>query len=220
MGRPVIVARDVHAGYEASAVLRGVNLDVACGEVVAMTGRSGSGKSTLLYCLAGILRPTNGSIEVAGQSLVGLAETELTAIRRRNFGFVLQFGRLVADLTAKENVSLPMRLNGIGRTEAENAAVDALAEMGISELAHRRAGSLSGGEQQRVAVARALIHSPNVIFADEPTGALDSANGRRVLDLLLASARSRRATVVLVTHDDQVARAADRQIRLADGLVE
>lgn len=211
-------ADDVHFGYgDEDAVLKGVTVDVAPGEVVALLGPSGSGKSTLLHCLAGILVPTSGRVLLGDQPLSELDEKGRTHVRRQSFGFVLQFGRLMADLTAVENVSFPLRLLGTRRRPAEEAALDALEAVGLRDKAHRRAASFSGGEQQRAAVARALIHDPAVIFADEPTGALDSSNGAVVIEALLTMARTRGSAVVLVTHDESVAAAADREVRLVDG---
>lgn len=210
-------ADDVHFSYDGTAVLNGISMQVDPGETVALLGPSGSGKSTLLYCLAGILVPTEGRVTFDGRALSEVGDKQRTLIRRRSFGFVLQFGRLMADLTAAENVSFPLRLLGTRRGPAEEAARAALETVGLGDKADRRAATLSGGEQQRAAVARALIHEPSVVFADEPTGALDSSNGAVVMDALLAMARVRGASVVLVTHDEAVAAAADRQVRLGDG---
>lgn len=213
-------ARTLQATYGEATVLHGVDLDVCEGEVLALLGPSGSGKSTLLYCLAGVLVPSKGSVLVGAVDLATLPESERTRLRRQHFGFVLQFGRLVADLTVLENVSLPLRLNGAPRKVAEKQARESLAQVGLSAHADRRSASLSGGEQQRAAVARALIHEPAVVFADEPTGALDSTNGAVVLDLLLSIARDRGSAVVMVTHDEPLATQADRCVRLRDGRID
>lgn len=213
----MLVAEDVCFAYGETQVLRGVSLDVAPGEVVALLGPSGSGKSTFLYCLAGVLVPTGGRVCYDGLDIAGGSDRERTAIRREHFGFVLQFGRLVADLTAVENASFPLRLLGVPRAEAEQRGLAALAVVGLDSKATRRAASLSGGEQQRVAVARALVHGPGVVFADEPTGALDSTNGALVMDCLTSAARDLGAAVVLVTHDESVAQQADRRVYLSDG---
>ncbi|WP_370289358.1 ABC transporter ATP-binding protein [Nocardioides sp.] len=210
---------DLHFSYDGNVVLDGVGLGVDRGETVALVGPSGSGKSTLLYCLAGILVPAHGSVVFDGQVLGELDEKERTLLRRRSFGFVLQFGRLMADLTATENVSFPLRLLGVKRAAAEAAAREALDAVGLADRGERRAATLSGGEQQRAAVARALIHEPAVVFADEPTGALDTANGAVVMDALLSTARQRGAAVVLVTHDPAIAAGADRRIHLRDGRI-
>lgn len=213
-------AIDIHHSYGEREVLRGVSLEVTQGEVLALLGPSGSGKSTLLYCLAGVLVPSAGSVLVGDLDLVTADDDTRTRARRETFGFVLQFGRLVGELTAVENASIPLRLLGRRRREAEAAAREALAAVGVADLAGRRASTLSGGEQQRVAVARALIHDPAVVFADEPTGALDSANGELVMGCLVDMARERGSAVVLVTHDESIAAQAHREIRMRDGLME
>ncbi len=216
----MLTCSDVHYAYAGTPVLRGVDLTVAGGEVVALLGPSGSGKSTLLYCLSGVLVPTQGSIELAGERLEELDDDARTRLRGRSCGFVLQFGRLVGELTAVENAAFPLRLLGSSRRTAEAQARAALADVGVDHLADRATASLSGGEQQRVAVARALVHRPAVVFADEPTGALDTENGERVLERLTGMARDRGSAVVLVTHDEGLALRADRVVRMRDGLVE
>ena len=215
----MILVEDLRFDYGADAVLRGVDVRVAAGEVVALTGPSGSGKSTLLNCVAGILSGWSGRIELAGRSIDGLSEKDLAAIRRRDFGYVLQFGRLVPELTAVENVGLPLRLLGTRRAEAERAALATMERVGVAELASQSSGTLSGGQQQRVAVARALVHRPKIIFADEPTGALDSVNSANVLGFLMEQVRSLGTTVLMVTHDEDVARRADRVVHLLDGRI-
>lgn len=190
------------------------------GEVVAVTGPSGSGKSTLLLCLAGVLQPDAGEVTFDGRRLSELSETERTTVRRREFGLVLQFGQLVPELTAAQNVALPLLLDGADTKPAHEVAVSWLERLGVAELAAALPGELSGGELQRVAVARALVTRPKVIFADEPTGALDTVNGAQVLSILLSTAREQGATVVLVTHDNRVAAHADREVVLRDGEVE
>lgn len=215
----MILVEDLRFDYGADAVLRGVDVRVAAGEVVALTGPSGSGKSTLLNCVAGLLSGWSGRIELAGRSIAGLSERELAAIRRRDFGYVLQFGRLVPELTAVENVGLPLRLLGTRRAEAERVALATMERVGVAELASQSSGTLSGGQQQRVAVARALVHRPKIIFADEPTGALDSVNSANVLGFLMEQVRSLGTTVLMVTHDEDVARRADRVVHLLDGRI-
>lgn len=187
-------------------------------EIVAVTGSSGSGKSTLLLCLAGILVPQTGRIAVAGQRLDGAAADERSSIRRQHLGLVFQFSELVAELTLAENVALPLELLGSRRRAAAAAAHELLEELGIGELAGRYPAQVSGGQAQRAAVARALVHAPAVVLADEPTGALDVENAARVLELLLTAARRRGTAVVLVTHDPLVAARADRAVDLS-GLV-
>lgn len=215
----MIVARDVDYSYGEAKVLDGISVTVDDGECVALLGPSGSGKSTLLYCLAGILMPSHGEVELDGVRMGDLSERARTALRARHCGFVLQFGRLVGDLTAVENVSLPLRLLGVRRSEATRSAMSRLDALGIDHLARRKVAGLSGGEQQRVAVARALVHRPRVVFADEPTGALDTANGERVIELLVDACRNGGASLVLVTHDEAVASRADRQVHMRDGAI-
>jgi putative ABC transport system ATP-binding protein len=215
----LLEGRDLVKRFGKDEALRGVSIEVARGEVVAVLGPSGSGKSTLLHCLAGIYRPDAGEVWFDGARVDDGNEAARSRLRRERFGFVFQFGQLVPELTALENVSLPLRLNGAARAAAEEAAGAWLERMEIDDVADAYPGDLSGGQAQRVAVARALIGEPDVIFADEPTGSLDSINGERVMDLLTATARERGAAVVMVTHDPRVAAYASREIVLADGRV-
>jgi putative ABC transport system ATP-binding protein len=210
-------ARQIEKAFGRTHALRGLSATIEPGEFVAITGPSGAGKSTLLHCLSGIMRPETGEVHYAGQRIDTLGETARTRLRREHFGIVFQFGRLVPELSAAENVALPLLFERHGREEAMTVARAWLEETGAAELADARPPELSGGQLQRVAVARALVTSPKVIFADEPTGALDSVAGERVLSLLLAAARRGNATVVIVTHDNQVAAYADREIVLRDG---
>ena len=201
-------------GRGATPVLRGVTLSVAPGELVAVVGPSGSGKSTLLYCLSGLEPATSGSVAIAGTTLDGLSRGRLARLRRDHLGFVFQSYNLVPSLTARENVALPARL---ARRPVSGADVDAaLARVGLAERASYRPAALSGGQQQRVAIARVLAARPDVVFADEPTGALDTAAGAEVLDLLRLAAGEGRA-VVVVTHDLAAAARADRVLVLRDG---
>ncbi|MZD09674.1 ATP-binding cassette domain-containing protein, partial [Streptomyces sp. SID5785] len=178
---------------------------------------SGSGKSTLLHCLAGIVTPDSGSITYGGRELTSMSDAERSALRRGEFGFVFQFGQLVPELTCAENVALPLRLNGVRRKEAERRATGWLERLEVDDLAGKRPGEISGGQGQRVAVARSLVTSPRVLFADEPTGALDSLNGERVMELLTEAARGANAAVVLVTHEARVAAYSDREVVVRDG---
>jgi len=189
------------------------------GEILAIMGPSGSGKSTLLHCLAGIFQPDQGEVRFDGERLDTLDEAERTRLRRTVFGFVFQFGQLVPELTAADNVALPLLLNRVRRRTAYNTADAWLDRLGIGDKAANRTGELSGGEAQRVAVARALALSPKVIFADEPTGSLDSLTGEKVMDLLTGLTREAGTTVVIVTHDARVAAYADRVVMVRDGLV-
>jgi putative ABC transport system ATP-binding protein len=218
---PAIELRDVfrvHSTPEGdAAALQGLSLRIDDGEVLSVLGPSGSGKSTLLHCLSGIMRPETGEVHYDGRRIDTLDEAARTRLRREAFGIVFQFGRLVPELTVAENVALPLLFNGNGREESATVARGWLEQMDALAVADARPGELSGGQLQRVAVARALVTGPKVIFADEPTGALDSVAGEKVLGLLLAAARVNGSTVVIVTHDNQVAAHADREIVLRDG---
>lgn len=190
------------------------------GEVVAVTGPSGSGKSTLLLCLAGVMRPESGEVWYDGRKLHDLSESERTRLRRREFGLVLQFGQLVPELTGVQNVALPLMLEKHDRAAANTLAHGWLERLEALGVADALPGEMSGGEAQRVAIARALVTGPRVIFADEPTGALDTVSGEQVLGALLTTARETGATVLMVTHDNRVAASADREIVIRDGAVE
>ncbi|MFE4170776.1 ABC transporter ATP-binding protein [Streptomyces sp. NPDC056909] len=213
----LLVAEELRKSYGPTPALDGVSFSVHPGEVVAVMGPSGSGKSTLLHCLAGIVRPNAGSITYQGRALTGLPDAELSTLRRTDFGFVFQFGQLVPELTCLENVALPLRLGGARRKDAERAALEWLERLEVAELRAKRPGEVSGGQGQRVAVARSLVTSPRVIFADEPTGALDSYSGERVMEMLTEAAGSTGAAVVLVTHEARVAAYSDREVVIRDG---
>ena len=210
-------AAAVDKAYGPTPALAGADFAIRAGEVVAVMGPSGSGKSTLLHCLAGIVTPDSGSITYNGRELTAMSDAERSALRRSEFGFVFQFGQLVPELTCVENVALPMRLNGTPRKEAERAALTWMERLEVGDVRKKRPGEVSGGQGQRVAVARALVTGPRVLFADEPTGALDSLNGERVMELLTEAARSSNAAVVLVTHEARVAAYSDREIVVRDG---
>ncbi|MFD7221138.1 ABC transporter ATP-binding protein [Streptomyces sp. NPDC059883] len=213
----LLIADDLRKSYGPTPALDGVTFSIHPGEVVAVMGPSGSGKSTLLHCLAGIVPPDAGTITYRGRVLTDMPEAERSALRRGEFGFVFQFGRLVPELTCLENVALPLRLNGVRRKDAERAAREWLERLEVAGIGSQRPGEVSGGQGQRVAVARSLVTSPRVIFADEPTGALDSYNGERVMELLTEAARSTSAAVVLVTHEARVAAYSDREVIVRDG---
>jgi putative ABC transport system ATP-binding protein len=215
----LIEARGVVKSFGQTPALRGADVQVAAGEMLAMMGPSGSGKSTLLHCLAGIFTPDEGEITFDGRRLDQLDETRRTELRRTAFGFVFQFGQLVPELTAADNIALPLLLGRVRRKAAYQTAAEWLARLGLADKGTRRTGELSGGEAQRVAIARALAIGPQVLFADEPTGSLDSLAGEKVMDLLTGLAREQGATVVLVTHDARVAAYADRQVMVRDGKV-
>jgi putative ABC transport system ATP-binding protein len=216
---PAVEARDVRFSFGATPALRDATVAVAAGEVLAVMGPSGSGKSTLLHCLAGILVPDGGEVSVAGRRIDDLPEAERSALRRDRFGFVFQFGQLVPELTAEENVALPLLLSGVRRRDALARARGWFPRLDLAGLERRRSGELSGGQAQRVALARGLVAEPDVLFADEPTGALDSLTGELVMDLLVGAARERGTTVVLVTHEARVAAYADREVVVRDGRV-
>ena len=215
----LIEARGLLLSFGSTPALRGASLSVRRGEIVAVMGPSGSGKSTLLHCLAGILVPDKGEAWFDGQRLDLLSDDRRSAMRRMRFGFVFQSGQLVPELTAEENVALPLLLSGTRRGLAMKAARKWFGALGLDGLERRRSGELSGGQAQRVALARGLVAGPEVLFADEPTGSLDSMSGEVVMDLLTAAVREEGTTVVLVTHDARVAAYADREVVVRDGKV-
>ncbi|SDN30825.1 ABC transporter ATP-binding protein [Actinacidiphila guanduensis] len=214
---PLLQATALRKSYGRTPALDGADLTVRAGEVVAVMGPSGSGKSTLLHCLAGIVQADSGRVCYRGRDLTAMSDAERSALRRTDFGFVFQFGQLVPELTCLENVAMPARLAGTRRRAAEAQAAEWLARLEVGEIAGKRPGEVSGGQGQRVAVARALVGSPRVVFADEPTGALDSLNGERVMRLLTDAAHDTGAAVVLVTHEPRVAAYSDREIVVRDG---
>jgi putative ABC transport system ATP-binding protein len=219
MSERMIAAENVSRRFGATVALAGASVEVASGEIVAVMGASGSGKSTLLHCLAGILVPDAGDIRYRETRLDRLPERERSRLRREEFGFVFQFGELVPELSVRENVALPLRLGSMRRREADARALAWLERLEVEDVADRQPGEVSGGQRQRVAVARALVGGPRVLFADEPTGALDSLNGERVMTLLSEAARTHGTTVVLVTHEARVAAYADREVVMRDGRV-
>ncbi|MEV0266304.1 ABC transporter ATP-binding protein [Streptomyces sp. NPDC050617] len=213
----LLSAHDLRKAYGPTTALDGADFSIHPGEVVAVMGPSGSGKSTLLHCLAGIVRPDSGSVRFDGRELSAMGDAERSALRRGEFGFVFQFGQLVPELTCVENVALPLRLTGVKRKDAEARALEWMERLEVAEVGAKRPGQVSGGQGQRVAVARSLVTSPRVLFADEPTGALDSLNGERVMELFTQAARESRAAVVLVTHEARVAAYSDREVVVRDG---
>jgi putative ABC transport system ATP-binding protein len=215
----LIEARDVYRSFGQTPALVGASLSVTAGEILAVMGPSGSGKSTLLHCLAGIFTPGSGEVWFDGQRLDALSDTKRTELRRTAFGFVFQFGQLVPELTVADNIALPLLLNRVGRKTAYAKAAAWLPRLGLDGLGRRRTGELSGGQAQRVALARAVVAEPKVLFADEPTGSLDTLTGEMVMDLLVGIAREEGMTVVLVTHDARVAAYADREVMVRDGKV-
>ncbi len=215
----IVEARDVAKSFGQTPALRGASIAVKQGEILAVMGPSGSGESTLLHCLAGILVPDQGEVWSGGQRLDTLSDGRRSALRRDRFGFVFQSGQLVPELTAEENVALPLLLSGSRRGPAMTSARRWFGTLGLDGLENRRSGELSGGQAQRVALARGLVAGPQVLFADEPTGSLDSVSGELVMDLLTAAAREQGTTVVLVTHDARIAAYADREVIVRDGRV-
>jgi len=219
VGGIVSEARDLVISFGETPALRGASVSVKRGEVLAVMGPSGSGKSTLLYCLAGILVPDSGEVYLDGERLDALREQERSKLRRDRFGFVFQFGQLVPELTAEENVALPLLLGGIRRAEALRVARSWFERLELDGLERHRAGEMSGGQAQRVALARGLVAHPEVLFADEPTGSLDSLTGELVMGLMTGVAREEGTTLVLVTHEPRVAAYADREVIVRDGKV-
>ena len=209
------VSKTVQSGGQPLTILHPLDLDVAEGQCLAIIGPSGSGKSTLLGLIAGLDSPSSGTISIAGQEITRLDEDALARLRGEKIGFVFQFFHLVPSLTAIENIQVPMEI--AGRRDAAVRAQALLDEVGLHDRGHHYPSQLSGGEQQRIAIARALANDPPLILADEPTGNLDSSNGRHILDLLLEVRRTRRVTLVLVTHDTHVAAVADERLELRDG---
>ncbi len=218
-GAAIIEARGVVKSFGQTSALRAASLAVRQGEIVAVMGPSGSGKSTLLHCLAGILTPDQGEVWFAGQRLDTLTETQRSEVRRDRFGFVFQSGQLVPELTAEENVALPLLLGGTRRAAALAEARVWFGRLGLDGLGNRRSGELSGGQAQRVALARGMVNGPQVLFADVPTGSLDSVSGELVMCLMTRAAREQGSTVILVTHDARVAAYADREVIVRDGTV-
>ncbi|MDN3022845.1 ABC transporter ATP-binding protein [Streptomyces sp. S.PB5] len=216
---PLLAARDLVKRHGRTEALRGASVELDAGEILAVTGASGSGKSTLLHCLAGIVRPDAGSVSYAGERLDSLPERRLSELRRTEFGVVFQFGQLIPELTALDNVALPLMLSGATRKDAHVRAGEWLERFGVRGQEDLRPGEMSGGQAQRTSLARALVTDPKVVFADEPTGALDSLAGEQVMTALIHTARDQGTAVLLITHDAQVAAYADREVRLTDGLV-
>ena len=199
--------------------LRGADLSVEAGEVVAIMGPSGSGKSTLLHCLAGILPITSGKVIYDGKDISKYSDKKRNQLRREQFGFVFQFSQLVPELTALDNVALPLLVNGVNKKEAYEKAKTWLKKVGVESCANQIPGELSGGQNQRVAIARAMIINPKILFADEPTGSLDSFNSEKVMELFIETAKANYTTVIMVTHEPTIAAYADREVIVCDGVV-
>ncbi len=214
------LSRSFREGARVHMVLQEATAQIASGEIVAIMGRSGSGKSTLLNLISGIDRADGGTVHIDGREVTALGEPARTLFRRAHIGFVYQFFNLIPTLDVAENVRLVLELNGVHGAAARARSLAALAAVGLGARAHSAVDELSGGEQQRVAIARALVHRPRLLLADEPTGNLDDETAREVLPALLALVRANRTTLVIVTHDEQLARSADRVLELRDGRLQ
>ena len=217
----IIKADDIKKSYGETHAMRGISLEIKRGEVLAIMGPSGSGKSTLLHTLAGIIKPDSGKVYFSGSRIDNLNDHGRTMLRRTKFGFVFQFSQLVPELTAIDNVAVPLLLNGTPRGEAYHRAEQRLNKVGITDAKlNHLANQLSGGQIQRVAIARAMVINPEVLFADEPTGSLDSLNSELVMKMFIKTAKENGTTVVMVTHEPTIAAYADREIIVRDGRVE
>ena len=213
------VTKEFVAGEACVRVLNGIDLCIAAGSFTVIAGPSGAGKSTLLHLMGGLDRPSEGSVWLEGCDLASLPDSRLTLLRRRRIGFVFQFFNLLPNMTAWQNIAMPLLLDGVHPKIARQAAIDLGDELGLGARLDQQASKLSGGEMQRAAIARALIHDPALVLADEPTGNLDSETGRRVLDLLCAGVRKRHRTLVMVTHDRAAVSLGDRVVTLLDGKI-
>lgn len=219
MSKPIISAKNIKKSFGQTHALRGVSLDVEAGEVLAIMGPSGSGKSTLLHSLAAITSVDSGEIDFDGRRIDKLSDDQRSILRRTSFGFVFQFGQLVPELTALDNVALPLLLNGVKRKDAYQQAKTWLNKVELGNKADSMLGELSGGQMQRVAIARAMVAEPKILFADEPTGSLDSLNSERVMELFIKTAKEHDTTVIMVTHEPTIAAYADREIIVRDGQI-
>ena len=215
----MIEIKDITKNYGSLQVLRGVNLRIGKGEVISIVGPSGAGKTTLLQLVGTLDKPTSGSISFNGQELSGMSEKELATFRNKHIGFVFQFHQLLPEFTALENVMIPALIAGRGRKEVEKEALALLAVMGLEARAGHKPSEMSGGENQRVAVARALINNPDVVLADEPSGSLDSKNKEELHKLFFELRDRYGQTFLIVTHDEALAQMTDRTIRMVDGVV-
>lgn len=215
----ILSLTDITKDFGGGPVLAGISLDIEPGELVAVMGPSGSGKSTLLHCMSGVLTPTHGSVRYGDEELSALSDTPRSRTRLRNFGFVFQDGQLLPELSNVDNVALPAMLNGMGRGAARRRAMELLDQLGLGGLADRRPAQVSGGQAQRVTIARALVANPGVVFDDEPTGALDQSTGHEVMQMLTTIVRQAGASLVMVTHDPKVADWMQRRVEIRDGII-
>ncbi|EPH03243.1 hypothetical protein HMPREF1531_01301 [Propionibacterium sp. oral taxon 192 str. F0372] len=219
--RPGVImsARGLEFWFGSTHALRGIDLDIRRDEMLAVMGPSGSGKSTLLHVLAGVLVPSAGSVHFDGRDITRLGEAARSTLRLREFGFVFQFGQLLPDLSAVDNVTLPLLMSGVSRKQAIVQAREILDGLGLGDQFDKLPAQMSGGQAQRVAVARALVTSPRILFADEPTGALDSLAAERTMEALTSAAKAAGAAVVIITHDPRTAAHADREVMVRDGRI-
>lgn len=215
----ILSLTDITKDFGGGPVLAGISLDIEPGELVAVMGPSGSGKSTLLHCMSGVLTPTHGSVRYGDEELSALSDAPRSRTRLRNFGFVFQDGQLLPELSNVDNVALPAMLNGVSRGAARKRAMELLDQLGLGGLADRRPAQVSGGQAQRVTIARALVANPGIVFADEPTGALDQSTGHEVMQMLTTIVRQSGASLVMVTHDPKVADWMQRRVEIRDGII-
>ena len=211
--------RDITKSFPQQRVLEGISLSVSNGESVAIMGPSGSGKSTLLHCMSGVLVPDQGEVLFDGRDVAAMSDAERSRLRLEHFGFIFQDGQLLPELTATENVALPQIMRGVPRSQAHDEAIDMLTRLGLGAYVDRYPGQLSGGQGQRVAIARALAGPPSVVFADEPTAALDQATGHEVMQQIVAVCQKFGVTLVVVTHDPKIADWCSRRVEIRDGLI-
>jgi len=216
----MIIVKDIHKSYGALKVLKGISLSISSGEIVSIVGASGAGKSTLLHIMGTLDRPDSGVLQIGGTNTESLSDRKLSAFRNKNIGFVFQFHHLLPEFTALENVCIPAFIAGVGKREAENRAKKLLISLGLADRMEHKPSALSGGEQQRIAVARALINQPAVVLADEPSGNLDSINARELHKLFFRLREEFKQTFVIVTHNEELAEMADRRLIIKDGIID
>lgn len=216
----MIIVKDIHKSYGALKVLKGISLSISSGEIVSIVGASGAGKSTLLHIMGTLDRPDSGILQIAGTDTESLSDRKLSAFRNKNIGFVFQFHHLLPEFTALENVCIPAFIAGVGKREAENRAKKLLVSLGLTDRMEHKPSALSGGEQQRIAVARALINQPAVVLADEPSGNLDSINAKELHKLFFRLREEFKQTFVIVTHNEELAEMADRRLIIKDGIID
>jgi lipoprotein-releasing system ATP-binding protein len=216
----MIIVKDIHKSYGALKVLKGISLSISHGEIVSIVGASGAGKSTLLHIIGTLDKLDSGSLQIAGTNIETLSDRKLSAFRNKNIGFVFQFHHLLPEFTALENVCIPAFIAGVGKREAENRAKKLLNTLGLTDRMEHKPSELSGGEQQRIAVARALINQPAVVLADEPSGNLDSVNAKELHKLFFQLREEFKQTFVIVTHNEELAEMADRRLIIKDGIID